>query len=410
MMSLMMMLSASAEATISDLATVSDLALATVSDLATATDVEEEMARDITAQCLLNGEAKNQHLDQVRDGNYRTFLDVSPNHGVRQLQITPPEGEVAAGILIKWRSFPLSVSIQTQQEDGTWQEVAWCDADFNAQYIPLPNLTETFRIIGRESENAKLQICELTVVTPGKLPDDFQVWQKAKGPVDMMVLAGHPDDEILWFGGLIPYYAGQMQKKVLVVCAAFNVYNRRLELLDCLWTCGVRIYPVFAGFEDIITQNVNTIFDSWGRQKTVNKVATLYRTYQPSVVVLQDEKGEYGHGVHRAFSWAGRQAITVAADADKLKDTGLAAYDVPKVYMHLYAENQIQMDWHQPLSYFGGMTAQDVAREAFKCHVSQQGKRWQVEDGGIWDNSLFGLYYTTVGLDVIGGDMFENID
>ena len=394
---------AAAETTLTDLATASDVT-------ATATDLEEEAARDITAQCLLNGKEQNKNLDQVRDGNYRTFLDVALDHGVRQLQITPPEGEVAAGILIKWRSFPLAASIQVQNEDGEWEEVAYCDADFNAQYIELPNLTQTFRIVGRESVSTKLQICELTVVTPGKLPDDFQVWQKAEDQVDMMVLAGHPDDEILWFGGLIPYYAGQMQKKVLVVCAAFNVYNRRLELLDCLWTCGVRIYPVFAGFEDIITQDVNTIFASWGKQKTINKVATLYRTYQPKVVVLQDVKGEYGHGVHRAFSLAGREAIAVAKDPEKLTDSGLEAYDVPKVYVHLYEENQIQMDWHQPLSYFGGMTAQDVAREAFKCHVSQQGKRWQVEDGGIWDNSLFGLYYTTVGVDVIGGDMFEHIE
>lgn len=380
----------------------------TSTDMATSTDMQE-MAKDITAQCLLNGHAKSQHLDQVRDGNYRTFLDVSSDHGVRQLQITPPEGEAAAGILIKWRSFPLSASIQVQRGEE-WVEVAYCEPEFNAQYIPLPNLTETFRIIGRESENTKLQICELTVVTPGKLPEDFQVWQHPSAPVDLMLLSGHPDDEILWFGGLIPYYAGQELKQVVVVCATFNVYNRRLELLDCLWKCGVRVYPVFAGFEDKITQDVNAIYALWGRQRAFDTIAKLYRQYRPSVVVLQDEKGEYGHGVHRAFSLAGRSAVAIAADPEKLTDSGLEPYDVPKVYMHLWKENTITMDWHQPLSAFGGMTAQDVAREAFKCHVSQQGKRWQVEDGGIWDNSQFGLFHTTVGVDEKGGDMFEHID
>ena len=231
-----------------------------------------------------------------------------------------------------------------------------------------------------------------------------------------MVLSGHPDDEMIWFGGLIPYYAGQQGKQVLVVCACFHVYNRRLELLDCLWTCGVRIYPVFAGLEDIITQNVNTIFQTWGRQRTYELVAQLYRRYRPSVVVLHDENGEYGHGVHRAFSLAGRAAVAIAADPEQLVETQdqYPVYDVPKVYVHLWKENQIWMDWHQPLSAFGGLTAYEVAEKGFQCHVSQigPGKRWDMEEalGGQWDNSLFGLFHTTVGYDVIGEDMFENID
>ena len=67
------------------------------------------------------------------------------------------------------------------------------------------------------------------------------------------------------------------------------------------------------------------------------------------------------------------------------------------------------MDWWQPLSAFGGMTAQDVAREAFLCHKTQQDRGWAVLDGGELDNSLFGLYHTTVGPYVAGGDMFENL-
>lgn len=391
---------------------------ATATDLATATELaqtEEPLARDITAECLINGQDQNQHLNQVRDGNYRTFLEVPTTSGVCALEITPPAGAAAGGILIKWRSDPVATAIQVRNDQDEWVNVAACEAEFNAQYIALPDVTQTFRIIGRDNQALKLQICEVTVVTPGRLPEDFQVWQKPTPPVDLMVLSGHPDDEMLWFGGMIPYYAMARDKQVLVVCATFCVYNRRLELLDCLWTCGVRVYPVFARLEDVLTQDVNTIFNTWGRQRAYNLVAQLYRQYRPSVVALQDEKGEYGHGVHRAFSLAGRMAVDIAADPNALADTQeqYPPYEVPKVYVHLWKENQIQMDWHQPLEALGGLTAYEVAEKGFACHVSQigPGKRWDMEEalGGQWDNSLFGLFHTTVGPDVLGGDLFENI-
>ena len=368
-------------------------------------------ARDITRECLLNGLLVNQHVDQMRDGKYRTFWEASAKNGVRALYITAPEGEKAGGLLVRWRTDPVAAAIQVQDAEGVWQTVASCDGEFHAQYIPLPDLTGEFRLIGRDNTLEPLKICEITVITPGTLPRDFQAWQHPTAPVDLMLLSGHPDDEVLWFGGMIPYYTAQ-GKQVLVVCAAFNSYHRRLELLDCLWTCGVRVAPVFAGFTDILSSDINHVYNSWGRARANDRIAVLYRRYQPRVVALHDERGEYGHGVHRAFSAAGRNALAVAENPERvngeLKD--LPVYTVPKVYIHLWKENQIYLDWHQPLEFFGGMTAQNVAREAFKCHVSQQGKKWQVWDGGEWDNALFGLYRSTVGPDVIGKDLFENLD
>ena len=40
---------------------------------------------------------------------------------------------------------------------------------------------------------------------------------------------------------------------------------------------------------------------------------------------------------------------------------------------------------------------------------AEQGS-WEVWDGGQWDNSLFGLWHSTVGEDVQKNDMFENIE
>lgn len=368
-------------------------------------------AEDITLLCALNGHVKNQHMDQMRDGSYRTFWEASARNGERTLTITVPEGEKAGGLLIRWRTDPVAVAIQVKNAEDKWENVLTWDGEFHAQYIPLPDLTGEFRIIGRDDPMTHLKICEITIITPGRLPNDFQAWKKPSAPVDLMLLSGHPDDEVLWFGGMIPYYTAQ-GKQVLVVCAAFNSYHRRLELMDCLWTCGVRVAPVFAGFVDILSNNINTVYNQWGRVRTNDRVAVYYRQYRPKVVVLHDERGEYGHGVHRAFSAAGRNALAVAEDPNKVNgDLGkYEPYTVPKVYIHLWKENQITLDWHQPLDYFGGMTSQNVAREGFKKHVSQQDRGWQVWDGGQWDNALFGLYRSTVGPDVEKNDIFENIE
>ena len=50
-----------------------------------------------------------------------------------------------------------------------------------------------------------------------------------------------------------------------------------------------------------------------------------------------------------------------------------------------------------------------MATEGLACHVSQVNSGWTMEDSIKYDNSKFGLYYTTVGPDVLCNDFMENI-
>ena len=79
-----------------------------------------------------------------------------------------------------------------------------------------------------------------------------------------------------------------------------------------------------------------------------------------------------------------------------------------KLYVHLWAEGQIRLDWHRPLDAFGGKDGMTVAKEAMAMHVSQVKHGWKIEEGGDCDNALFGLYYTGVGPDEAGDDLFEH--
>jgi hypothetical protein len=117
-----------------------------------------------------------------------------------------------------------------------------------------------------------------------------------------------------------------------------------------------------------------------------------------------------------------QQAIDWAADpawrADESAAPGsyleaaqkLPAFRTSKVYLHLWPENAVHMNWDKPLARFGGKTAFEMAVEGFACHASQQ--QWfQVGRKGVFDCMAFGLYYTNVGADTRSDDpdFFEHI-
>ena len=362
-----------------------------------------DMAEDITTECTINNRAYNRHApDDLRDGDFITFFTGSA------VTIQAPEGKKIGAVEIKWRTIAPPAAIIKTQENGKWVEVLRDGPNYATQYIVLPEGLSTVRIT---PQSGKLEICELTVLTPGDAPDHVQVWRDPPEKVDMMLFSTHPDDEVLWFGGLLPYYEGELGKDVLVINAVYAHYYRRQELLAALWTCGVDIYPVMLGYPNQ-QDSVEEIIREWEvkNRQPKDKCVALLRQYKPDVVMLHDINGEYGHTAHITFSWLGRQAVERAGNAAEhpasAKEWGV--WEVPKTYIHLYEENQLRMDWKQPLTAFGGKTGLEVAAEGFACHATQQ-ERWRMQDGGEYDNALFGLWRTQVGQDVLKTDLFENI-
>ena len=84
------------------------------------------------------------------------------------------------------------------------------------------------------------------------------------------MLATHPDDELIFFGGTIPTYAVEREKSVVVAYMSGASAARRSELLNGLWHMGVRQYPVIGPFGDAYSTNMAVIYDQWGREKCAN--------------------------------------------------------------------------------------------------------------------------------------------
>ena len=370
---------------------------------------EEPLARNISTECLLGGKKLGAN-HPLTDGKYGKAVRTGLKNGLHALEITAPEGEKIGGLSIRWELNGMPLAVQTMNAQGEWITTAETDGDFFVDYVALPGVSNC-RLLNRTNPKEQLSLVELTVLTPGRLPEEIQVWQKAE-KVDLMLIAGHPDDELLWFGGLLPTYAGQMGKRTLVICCAMSVRLRQHELCDALWACGVRVHPVYLKRLDFSDTSLEKVLRKWhARDETLEIITGLIRLHRPEVLVLQDVNGEYGHGIHKAGCWLGREGAAAAANPEKFpwQTETSGTWNIPKIYIHLWPENQIRMDWKKPLSAFDGKTGLEAAQEALQYHKSQVIHGWKIEDGGEYDNSLFGLYYSSVGPDEAGNDLFEHL-
>ncbi len=269
--------------------------------------------------------------------------------------------------------------------------------------------------------------CELRLFTPGQPPEDVQIWRKpTPGRVDLLLFSTHGDDEQLFFSGILPYYAGELGYEVEVAYFTSHrpiVYHRVHEMLNGLYGCGVRNYPVFGPFTDYYSKSIEKSYslyakDGITKEQMLSYVVEQLRKFKPIVAIGHDVNGEYGHGAHRMYSELLREGVELAADAGKFEESALAfgVWDTPKTYLHLYEENPIAMDWDKPLQAFNGMTAYEVSRDyGFRAHESQfQDYWWYYEDHptaasvDMYSPCQYGLYRSTVGEDVQKNDFFEN--
>lgn len=369
-----------------------------------------EPAEDITALCSFRAGSGRDTLPQCYDRRYKTHWQ-SLGGKAAYLQVTLPEGQSASGVMTKWFDAHHGWQVQVEDEDGEWVTYAQSEGLYYSEYLPLPQDAASFRITTVKGRNSTLSLCEVYVYGMGELPAQVQQWQPSADKADLLLIVAHPDDEVLWFGGTLPHYAGEYGMKVQVAMMTPNAPYRRLELLDCLWTCGVRQYPVWGSFNDTYTSKLKEMYKRWGDYKVNRHIVEWIRRFRPDVLITHDLDGEYGHAAHKVCADATLNCLALAADETKYRDSAKAygVWEVPKCYLHLYPENVVDMDWRRPLNAFGGQTGFQVAEAAFRCHISQQKTDYHVEDWGSYDNSLFGLAHTLVGDDVNGNDFFENL-
>ncbi len=369
-------------------------------------------AQDITKQCKIKCSESKYIQKYIKDRKYDTEW-ASRKEAEPWIHVTAPEGALCSGVYICFSAKePIPWKVQVPQGDG-WATIARGAGKYLHEYAALPDVS-VFRITTDTGDAAQLRVAELYVLGEGDLPGWVQIWEPTPQKADILLLIAHPDDEYVFFGGLLPDYAVERGCSVVVALMTAYDFQRVAELLNGLWRCGVRTYPSIGRFTDRFSKSAKDAYRICGGKEAVQRyVIALFRKYRPEVVVTHDLKGEYGHGMHMACADASLACAAFAADPaqDTESAESYGVWQIRKLYLHLYPDRPIHMDWEKPLSAFGGQTGREAANEALKCHTSQQGTSFTAvyPAGHKYSASDFGLAFSTVGEDRLKNDFLENI-
>ena len=384
---------------------------------------EAAEAGNITEQCEIKPGTPNKVVTKLMDGDYTTYWTCKK---ARSPQITITSETPMYGLYLCYQKMPETYELQVPSDDGeSWETLKEGDTRFHHVFYELDGLN-TVRIQATTEGTIEFGFNEIFVFGEGKIPDWVQRWEEPVEKADIMFLAAHPDDELLFFGGAIPTYAAELKRQTLVVYLCYSNTTRRSEALNGLWAMGVRNYPIFGGFRDVYSSKVNDAYKSitGGKKAVQGWLTEIFRKYRPEVVVTHDIDGEYGHGEHKMLADAAMECYDLAADPAEYTESGAeyGLWQVKKLYLHLWGEEgqQTILDWSRPLESMGGKTGIELATEAFALHVSQAGMgrkingkfhEFSVEEtgGALYPNTVFGLCRSEVGEDAEKNDFLENI-
>lgn len=319
----------------------------------------------------------------------------------------------------------------TLSDPKTQKTVTVGKNSFLHEYIDVLELFESAPTELTMNFDKNAYVADVYAFSKGDLPSWVQKWEAPLEKADILLLSSHSDDEQLFLGGILPYYAGERGADVQVVYLVnhFDTHSRPHEQLNGLWTVGVKNYPVISEFPDLYSESLDSAISAFKSQGYTYEDFTDYiveniRRFKPQVLITHDIKGEYGHGTHIYCTDVVMNALPSISDPSFCPESANkhGVWDVPKTYFHLYEENKITMNWDVPLSAFNGKTAFEMTVEGFAFHKSQHwtwfndwihGKAGspvtKATDIKSYSPCEYGLYRTTVGNDVNGGDFLENI-
>lgn len=342
------------------------------------------------------------------NGKGKSYL-VDKNYSTRVIYaagdvITVSSESEMAGIYLIWGSkvVPYTLTAGSFTKEGG-------EYGMLHDYIAFPTPVKecTIRVSGDTS------LCDIYAYSEGVLPETVQVWEPPYKEADILIFSTHADDEVLFFGGVATLYGGVQKKRVQVVylCHYWNGERiREHEKLDGLWTMGLRAYPVNMNFDDHYAENLAEAKRKYNFENVVAEATDNIRRFRPLIIVTHDINGEYGHGGHILLYNAVKEAIDNANNAEFAPESvqKYGTWDVPKTYIHLLTNNPVKLDLRQPAPEFGGMTPLEVAKAAYKKHVSQQWCWFYVSDEYEYSCAEFGLLRSTVGMNQTN-DMFEHL-
>lgn len=355
----------------------------------------EEQAREdapLNERCTLDWTGFCNHPSRMIDGRPETSvsLEAGDSGAIYWTE------DVDAGIIYwEWTIPPATCTFDFLDVDGTIMQQNIRIREGVRGYLEVPDGCFGIRLTAGDA----CELSEWRVYAADRLPEDVLLWEPAPEKCDLMLVVAHSDDELVMMGGIIPTYAAERGYRVQVVYCYVPELERHAEALAGLRCNGMTTMPVI-----FVTEDEH-------RLRFAEKITNEIRRFRPEVVITHDIDGEYGNPGHVLVSRETRKAVEAAVDPAMFPESAetFGVWQVKKLYIHLYEENQIRMDFDTPLSAFDGKTAFEMAQIGYACHQSQRSEWLKQLQSNRWDCRLYGLYSSTVGADMQKNDFLENI-
>ena len=222
----------------------------------------------------------------------RKFTTNSESKSVKNPTLTISSSEPIYGLYLCFQKKPESYEIQVKR-DGDWETLQEGSAFYHAFYA-LEGADEV-RVYALGEKKQTMGFNEVYVFGEGRIPGWVQRWRPTPEKSDILFVVAHPEEELLYLGGAIPYYAREKQRTVAVACMSYANTTRRSELLNGLWSMGYRYYPIIGDFKTAKAKGVKaaykTIDSRKGEEVLVSWLADAVARTRPEVLVVCDQVG-----------------------------------------------------------------------------------------------------------------------
>ncbi len=331
-----------------------------------------EEAADLTGACAFVLPERSMAFDaRLTDGRYNSRISFKKEEAI---EIALADG--AEGLYVAWYEYPESARIETLDKAGAVLESKAANADLLNEYFALPQGCAAVRIAGDKA----FSVCELRVFDAAAPPENLCVMAAQQTQPKAMLIAAHTSDEAYDFGSLLPFFCGG---DAAIVFLSSESRQAQQQAIENLYALGSRTQPVFGNFQYYRTVlEVKRMYGLIDKADLSNWLIQLLRRYRPDTLITHSALGEGGDGMHLLAATHVPLAAAQAADESKeyVSERLYGVWQVRAVYQHLESGGCPLYDTGAPISAFGGMSALELAQEAFDRYTTYQVFRALVTD------------------------------
>ena len=228
--------------------------------------------------------------------------------------------------------------------------------------------------------------------------------------VDYMMICAHPGDEYLYLGGVLPIYSGEQGLSAVVVYLSYKDEAQKAEAINGLKRYGNQVKAVFGSFTPVYLSTLEEAKRYWNKTEVITFLTDTIQAYNPTVIITHDQLGEYGHGAHCLTTECTLQVVRNCIEGDPDSDVVMPELKLKRLFLHLFAENQITLNRSLPLSHFKEKTALSLDQEGYQSYTETY--PIEISDEAGYTQASYGLAYPIddVTFDSANGDMFGGID